>query len=175
MVICSSAVDMKKTKILSVCSLMAAMCVAVLSIGSLIESLDITLAMLAGVVVMVVATEYGDRAGFAVFAVAGLLSLLLPGKSPAILFLALGGWYPIVQKKINMLQPLLARVVKFAIFNGVLILLLLVSVGVTGITDPKWMYAALFVIGNLCFYLYDRLLDRVMIWYILKLRKRLKF
>lgn len=155
--------------------MMAAMCVAILSIGSLFESLDITLAMFAGVAVLIVATEYGDRAGFAVFAVAGLLALLLPVKSPAILFLALGGWYPIVQKKINMLSPVLARVVKAAIFNVVLAILILLSVFVMGVTDQKWMYAVLFVIGNLCFYLYDIMLDRVMIWYILKLRKRLKF
>jgi hypothetical protein len=166
---------MKKTKMISICSLMAAMCVAILAIGSLIESLDVTLSIVAGLVVMVIATEYGNRAGFSVFAVAGVLSLLLPLKSPAILFLAFGGWYPIVQKKINMLPPISARVVKFLIFNAVLFLLLVLSAFVAGITEPKWMYFTLALIGNLCFYLYDILLDRVMIWYVLKLRKRLKF
>lgn len=160
---------------LSICSLMAAMCVAILSIGSLFESLDITLAIFAGLVVLVIATEYGDRAGFSVYAVAGILALLLPVKSPAVLFLALGGWYPIVQKKINMLRPFYAFVVKALILNAVLAALLLLSALVTGIVDATWVYAVLFVIGNLCFYLYDILLDRVMLWYILKLRKRLKF
>lgn len=154
---------------------MAAMCVAILSIGSLFESLDITLAIFAGLVVLVIATEYGDRAGFSVYAVAGILALLLPVKSPAVLFLALGGWYPIVQKKINMLRPFYAFVVKVLILNAVLAALLLLSALVTGIVDATWVYAVLFVIGNLCFYLYDILLDRVMLWYILKLRKRLKF
>lgn len=154
---------------------MAAMCVAILSIGSLFESLDITLAIFAGLVVLVIATEYGDRAGFSVYAVAGILALLLPVKSPAVLFLALGGWYPIVQKKINMLRPFYAFAVKALILNAVLAALLLLSALVTGIVDATWVYAVLFVIGNLCFYLYDILLDRVMLWYILKLRKRLKF
>ncbi len=154
---------------------MAAMCVAILSIGSLFESLDVTLAIFSGLVVMIVATEYGDRAGFAVFVIAGLLALLLPVKSPAVLFLALGGWYPIVQKKINMLRPIFAMILKFLILNAVLAALLLLSAFVTGTSEAKWMYLALFVIGNLCFYLYDILLDRFMIWYILKLRKRLKF
>ena len=154
---------------------MAAMCVAILSIGSLFESLDITLAIFAGLVVLVIATEYGDRAGFSVYAVAGILALLLPVKSPAVLFLALGGWYPIVQKKINMLRPFYAFLVKVLILNAVLAALLLLSALVTGIVDAAWVYAVLFAIGNLCFYLYDILLDRVMLWYILKLRKRLKF
>ena len=154
---------------------MAAMCVAILSVGSLFESLDMTLAILAGLVVAIVATEYADRAGFAVFAVAGLISLLLPLKSPAVLFLALGGWYPIVQKRINMLRPLWAFVVKILIFNGVLIALLVLSAFVTGTTDAKWVYITLVILGNVCFYMYDLLLDRFMIWYVLKLRKRLKF
>ncbi len=154
---------------------MAAMCVAILSIGTLFESLDVTLAIFSGLVVMIVATEYGDRVGFAVFLIAGLLALLLPVKSPAVLFLALGGWYPIVQKRINMLRPVFALILKFFILNGVLAALLALSAFVTGTSEAKWMYLSLFVIGNLCFYLYDILLDRFMIWYILKLRKRLKF
>ncbi len=154
---------------------MAAMCVAILSVGSLFESLDVTLAILAGLVVMVIATEYGNMAGSAVFFVAGLIALLLPLKSPAILFLALGGWYPMVQKKINMLRPFYALLVKTVVFNVILVALLALSAWVTGTVDAKWIYAILFVMGNLCFYLYDILLDRFMIWYILKLRKRLKF
>ena len=154
---------------------MAAMCVAILSIGSIVETLDVSLAIFAGLVVLIISTEYGDKAGFAVYLVGGLLALLLPNKSAGILFLALGGWYPIVQKKINMMRPLLARIVKLLIFNAVLTALLVLSAYVTGTTDGKWIYASLFVIGNICFFMYDILLDRFMIWYILKLRNRLKF
>lgn len=154
---------------------MAAMCVAILSIGSIVESLDVSLAIFAGLVVLIISTEYGERWGCAVYAVAGLISLLLPVKSAAVMFLALGGWYPIAQKKINMLRPVFALVVKFLIFNVVLAALLVLSAFVTGVTDAPWIYASLFLIGNFCFYLYDVLLDRFMIWYILKLRRRLKF
>lgn len=154
---------------------MAAMCVAILSVGSLFESLDVTLAIVAGLVVLVIDTEYGLRAGLSVFAVAGLLALLLPIKTPAVLFLALGGWYPLVQKKINMLTPVWTFVVKFLIFNAVLGALLAFSAFVMGVTDPTWVTALLFIVGNLCFYMYDILLNRFMIWYILKLRTRLKF
>ena len=154
---------------------MAAMCVAILSVGSIVESLDVTLAILAGLVVLIISTEYGERWGIAVYAVAGILSLLLPIKSASVMFLALGGWYPIAQKKINMLKPLFALLLKFLIFNVVLAALLLVSAFVMGVEDAPWIYATLFIVGNFCFYLYDTLLDRFMIWYILKLRRRLKF
>ena len=74
-----------------------------------------------------------------------------------------------------MLRPVFALILKFFILNGILAALLALSAFVTGTSEAKWMYLSLFVIGNLCFYLYDILLDRFMIWYILKLRKRLKF
>ena len=155
--------------------MMAAMCVAILSVGSLFESLDVTLAIVAGLVVLLIDTEYGFRPGLAVFLVAGILSLLLPIKTPAVLFLSFGGWYPLVQKKINMLPAIWALVLKLLLFNAVLAALLWLSAFVTGVKDATWVIATLFVVGNICFYMYDILLDRFMIWYILKLRSRLKF
>jgi len=155
--------------------LMAALCVAILSIGNVINVMDVSLAFAAGLVVLVISTEYGERWAFGVYAAAGLLSLLFPVRDAAIVFLALGGWYPIVQKKINMLRPWLATLIKFLIFNAVLAILLVLSALMTGTAEAVWLYASLAVLGNLCFYLYDILLDRIMIWYILKLRKRLKF
>ena len=154
---------------------MAAMCVAILSVGSLFESLDVTLAIVAGLVVLLIDTEYGFRPGLAVFLVAGILSLLLPIKTPAVLFLSFGGWYPLVQKKINMLPAIWALVLKLLLFHAVLAALLWLSAFVTGVKDATWVIATLFVVGNICFYMYDILLDRFMIWYILKLRSRLKF
>ena len=74
-----------------------------------------------------------------------------------------------------MLRPLWAFVVKILIVNGVLVALLVLSAFVTGTTDAKWVYITLVILGNVCFYMYDLLLDRFMIWYVLKLRKRLKF
>ena len=161
---------------LAISSMMAALAVAILSVGSLFESLDLSLSILAGFVVFIVSIEYGDRIGLAVFLVSGILSLfLLPIKSPAILFLALAGWYPMVQKKINLLKPLLSRIVKTLIFNAALILLLLLSFFVSGVPEVKWIYITLFLLGNACFVLYDLILDRIFLWYLLKLRNRLKF
>ncbi len=166
---------MKNTKMLAVASLMAAMCVAILSIGSLFESLDVSLAIAAGLVVMILSVEYGDRVALSVFLVSGLLSLLLPLKSPSIFFLCLVGWYPIVQKKIHMLKPLWARIVKFVLFHAALFVMLFLSAFITGVKEVGWVYLTLLVLGNLCFFLYDLLLDRFLIWYIVKLRPRLKF
>ncbi len=154
---------------------MAAFCVAILSLGSLVESLDVSLSVIAGLVIMVLSAEYGDRVAFSAFAVAGLLSLVLPLKSPGVIFLSFFGWYPIVQKKINMLKPILCRVVKTVLFNLILIILLALSAFVTGIREATWLYASTVILANFCFVFYDILLDRFLIWYILKLRHRFHF
>ena len=160
---------------LTISALMASLCVVILSLGSLVESLDVSLAVLAGLLVMIVSAEFGDRAALSVFLAAGLISLLLPMKSPGILFLSFGGWYPVAQKKIQMLKPFWARLVKTLLFNIVLIALETASAFVTGTREQIWLYGALLLLGNLFFYLYDLLLDRFLIWYFMKLRSRLKF
>ena len=166
---------MKKTKRLSVASLMAAVCVVILSVGSLVESLDISLSILAGLVVMIMTTEYGSKMGWSIFAVAGVLSLFLPLKTPGVFFLALFGWYPIAQKKIQMLRPFLAYVVKEILFNLILVLGLFLSAFVTKTQEATWLYGVTFLLANACFVLYDLLLDRFWIWYLIKIRKRLGF
>lgn len=164
---------MKKTKTLTASALMAALCVAILAIGSIVESLDLSLAVIAGLVVMICATEYGDRVGLAVFAVSAVLSMLLPMRSGPLCFLVLFGWYPILQKKLHQLPPVLCRVVKTLIFNAALILVLALSAFLTGL-ETKLIYGILLVLGNFMFVLYDTLLDRFLIWYILKIRPRMK-
>ena len=165
---------MKRTKTLTSSALMAALAVAIIAVGSLVETLDLSLAVIAGLVVMICATEYGDRVGLAVFAVAGLLSLLLPMRSGPICFLLLFGWYPVAQKKLHQLPPVLCRIVKTLIFNAALALALVLSWYLTGV-ETKLIYGALFVLGNLMFVLYDTLLERFLIWYILKIRPRIKW
>ena len=147
---------------------------AIHAMGSLMESLDFSLAVISGLLVYVLSVEYGDRMAMGVFGVAGILSLLLPLKTPAVFFLCFFGWYPVAQKKIRKLPPILCRIIKFLLFNAVFALLLFLSALVTQTRELWWIYAALAVLGNLCFVLYDLLLDRFLIWYLLKLRKRLR-
>lgn len=161
---------------MTVASMVSALCVVILSLGSLIESLDLSLSVIAGLFVMIVATEYGDRVGFAVFLVSGLISLMLPIKSPGIFYLAILGWYPLVQKKIHQLPPFISRVVKLLLFNGISAALIALSVFVLMMPFSfNTVFIITLVLANACFVLYDTLLERFLIWYIVKIRKRLGF
>ena len=157
-------------------SMLSALSVVIFSLGSIIESLDISLSVIAGLVIMIVATEYGDRVGLAVFFVSGLIGFFLPIKTPAVFYLALLGWYPLVQKKIHQLPPVLSRIVKFLLFNVILAALVFLSVAVLSTPFSLDLITVItLVLANACFVLYDTLLDRFLIWYIVKLRKRLGF
>jgi hypothetical protein len=74
-----------------------------------------------------------------------------------------------------MLPALICRLVKTLIFNAALALFLWLSAFITGVVDGITVYVILFVLGNICFVMYDVLLDRFLIWYIVKLRPRLRF
>ncbi len=164
---------MKKTKLIAVSSVAAALAVGIMAIGMLVEVLDISLAILAGLIVAIIAAEFGDRWGWAVYAVAGLLSLLLPHRSPGIVFLLFAGWYPILQKKIQMLRPLWCRILKEVLFNLVLCAYLFIGIRFLGLEEAGWVTAATFVFANILFILYDVLLDRFILYYIVNLRRRL--
>ena len=161
---------------MTMASMISAFIVMIFSLGSIIESLDVSFSVIAGLVVMVVATEYGDRVGLGVFAVSGIIGLFLPVKSPAVFYLALLGWYPLIQKKIHQLPAVVARLVKLFLFNIILVALCFLSVFVLSAPITlNFITALTFVLANACFVLYDNLLDRFLIWYIVKLRKRLGF
>ena len=166
---------MKNTKILAVSSVASALSVTVMAIGSLLDVLDVSLAVLAGLIVAVIAAEFGDRWGWGVYAASGLLSLLLPHKVPGIVFLLFCGWYPILQKKIQMLRPIWSWVVKEAVFNLILCGYLFVGVRFLHLEEANWISVVTFLFANILFVLYDVLLDRFILFYIVKLRDRIGF
>lgn len=154
---------------------MAAMCVGILSLASLLDVLDVSLAVLAGLVVCVCSVEFGDKFAWAVYLVAGLLSLLLPQKGAGVFFLLFGGWYPIMQKKFLSLKPALSWMLRLFVFNLILFLFLFISAKLLGGEALGWIYLPLIVLANFCFVLYDILLGRVIVYYIVRLRGRLRF
>ena len=81
----------------------AALVVAILAVGSLIDVLDLTLALFAGVLVMIVDVEFSEGCAWSVFAVSAPLSFLLPVRTAPLLFVLFFGWYPLFRKHIRKL------------------------------------------------------------------------
>ena len=70
---------------LTVCAMLTALGVIFLGIGSLLEVLDISMAVIASICVIITVIEYGKGAPWMVFAATAILSfLLIPNKLPSI-------------------------------------------------------------------------------------------
>lgn len=168
--------DPSNVKKISICAMVAALCVAVMALGSLIDVLDASLSLIAGVLVLIVDLEFTGAYSWSVFLVAAPLSFLLPLKSPAILFAGFFGWYPLVRKALDRLAKPLKWLVKLVFFNLLFALYLSLSILFFGVEEgPGWLLAVTAVLGELFFILYDLALNRFIFLYFMRFRHRLGF
>ncbi len=166
----------QRTKRLAVCAMLSALGVVILGIGSLISVMDISMAVIASLFCIFAVIEYGGAAPWLVFLVTGVLSLLLPQKAPAAMYLLFFGYYPILKEKLEKHSKTVAWILKEVIFQialaGMLLLYHFVFMA-TG-TIPWSMYLILAVIAEIVFPIYDFALTRLITLYIYRLRKRFR-
>ena len=161
--------------------MLSALGVVLLYIGSLVEALDLSAAVLASLACIIAVIEYGKGAPWAVYGVTSVLSLiLLPVKTPAAFYAIFFGFYPILKEKIERRPRLLQWVIKEVIFNVSLVIMgfavyFLSTTGDNLLLESPLIIAATVVMAELAFVLYDIALTRLISFYIIKLRNRLKF
>ena len=161
--------------------MLSALGVVLLYIGSLVEALDLSAAVLASLACIIAVIEYGKGAPWAIYGVTSVLSLiLLPVKTPAAFYAIFFGFYPILKEKIERRPRLLQWVIKEAIFNVALVIMgfavyFLSTTGDNLLLENPLIIAATVVMAELAFVLYDIALTRLISFYIIKLRNRLKF
>ena len=167
------------TKRLTVCAMLSALGVILLWIGSMIEVVDISMAVIASLFCVFAVIEYGGSAPWLIFAVTGLLSLLLlPQKTPAVMYLLFFGYYPIIKEKLEKRSRTVAWVLKELVFNVALVAMILLShffmtVGETA-DSLLLLYVAFAVLAEIAFPVYDVALTRLISFYLYRLRKRLR-
>ena len=159
--------------------MIAALSTVILYLGSFIEVLDISMAVLASLFTTVIVIEYGRGAPWSVFGVTSVLSLiLLPQKLPALMYALFFGYYPILKEYIEKIRSrLICVVIKLCIFAGATALLLvLTKIFVVEIDVPAGpiMTAIFIVLAALTLILYDMALTRMVSYYIFRLRHRFK-
>ena len=161
--------------------MLSALGVVLLYIGSIVEVLDLSAAVLASLACIIAVIEYGKGAPWAVYGVTSVLALiLLPVKTPAAFYAIFFGFYPILKEKIERRPRLVRWVIKEAIFNVCLVVMgfalyFLSTTGDNLLLENPLLIAATVVMAELAFVLYDISLTRVITFYIIKLRGRLKF
>ena len=88
----------RATRRLAVSAMLAALGVVLLLLGSFVEVLDLSMAAIASMLVVFAVIEMSRRYGVLIYAVTAVLSLLLlPTKTPALVYAAFAGYYPVLK------------------------------------------------------------------------------
>lgn len=163
------------TRRITACAVCAALGIVIMTLGSIVEVLDLSTAALASMLLIFAVIEIGGPWPWLTYAATGLLSLLLPLKTAAIFYI-LAGYYPLVKEKLERIRSrVLTWIIKLLGFNAVLIICYIIVKHILLLPDTfdglSWLAIP---IANITFILYDIALTRIISYYILILRHKLR-
>ena len=179
----------RNTRRVATCGVFCALAVVMLGLGAVIEVLDITASTAAALILLPILLCYGGKFAWLSYAVTATLGvLLMPQSLAAWMYAGLTGFYPMVKQKLDKLPRVLGWTVKLLLLTAVLCLYLAIFFfimlgGEGSITDaffagfgekdsPPVMAWAVVGLSVLTFVLFDLLIDRLLILYYLRWKKR---
>ena len=165
-----------RTKYLTVSAMLVALGVILLGLGSLINTLDLTVAALASILCVWAVIEMGMTYAWMIWLVTSFLAiLLLPRKTPGCFYLFIG-LYPILKERLERLPRAVEWVLKIVIFHAMIALCWLVlRIFVPGeaALEFGWLLLATYALALVAFLLYDYALTKLISFYLQKLQKRI--
>lgn len=180
-----------KTKKLTVGAVLSAIGVVLLLLGTLVEVLDLTMAALASFCCIFAVIEMGTGYAWMIYAVTGLISLvMMPQGVGGWIYALFFGYYPIVKCKFEKLKAPLAWLLKLLSANVAVTAYALISYFVffgqsdslideisqlTGLNSIAVIIAVVYIVINVVFVVYDLALSRIIGFYFVKLRKKFRF
>ena len=181
----------KKTKKLALGAMLAAIGAVILLLGSLFNVIDLSMAALASFVCIIAVIELGSSYAWLIYAVVGVLSVILrPVSFAPWVYVAFLGYYPIIKEKFEKTGRFLSWLLKILTFNvafsaciAVIYLIMFKGVGnvftffntVMGFPQAGTSVAVLiYLFVNVVFVIYDIALTRVISTYIYRLRPKFK-
>jgi hypothetical protein len=169
----------QKTKRLALCGLLSALGLLFLYLGTFLEVLDVSAAVLASFLAVIAVIEFGRPAGWLVYAVTAVLGLLLLQGNPfaALTYTCFAGYYPILKAVFkSRMRPFVCWTAKILLFNLSLGLLALLAQALFAQDiRPAWyLVAGVALLANLVFVVYDLALTRLITLYLFRLRKRFR-
>lgn len=169
----------KRTKYLTVSAMLSALGVVILSLGALIEVLDITTAIVASFLIIYAVIELGGVYPWLIWLVTSSLAIiLLPQKTPALFYAFFAGFYPILKEKLERRRTVVAYPLKLLVFHlslgGLILVSRLFFPSLLETDGLWWMPVVLYLGGLFCFVIYDIALTRLISYYLIKLQKRFR-
>ena len=172
---------MRQSRKLALTGMLCALAVCVMMLGNLIPLATFCCPALAGLMLIPVFTECGEKTSLCAYVAIALLSLILsPDKESALLFLFLGH-YPVLRWRIAQIRSGFLRALsKLAAVNLAAALTYICGVFVLGLSQIAAEYREMglvmgivsLVIANVTMLIYDRLLVIMTGVYVNRLRKK---
>lgn len=167
---------MKNTKKLTLSAILAALSVVLLLVGTLLSVVDLCMLLLTSFVVLFAMMAVSGGYPWLLYAVTGVLSLLLvPDKLIPLAYLAFAGLYPLLKFRLDRLPRVFSWMLKELWFNATLVgfalLSLFVMTGGEGeLPLPLIVVGA--VVMNVAFVFFDITLKRFVRVYFYRLEAR---
>ena len=169
--------------------MITSLCIALNVLATIIPSMGYVFPALAGMVVLIVVFECGYSMSYKVYFVASVLSFLLCAeKLPAVAFISLLGFYPIVKLKIDnkliknkiIKNKIISLFLKAIIFNASIFANFWIEVKLFNVPQEAFYIFDIYVpnvlwaIANVIYLMYDKCVDNFIKFYIGFLRPRVK-
>lgn len=173
---------MKKSRKMALTGMLCALAVVIMMLGGVIPLATFCCPALAGLMLIPVFVECGEKLSWCAYAAIAALSLILCPDKEAALLLAFIGYYPILRWRLDQLRSRLLRVVaKLGVFNLAVIAMYALSILVLQMDQILREYqemglaltVACLLVGNVTLLLYDRLIAIMTALYVNRLRGRL--
>ena len=158
--------------------MMVAMGALFMGLGSVFQSLDMTVAALSSLLVAIVYVEIGSPYTYLVWICTTIITAVIyQGSAMWLMYLLLFGIYPILKGYIERLPHTLWLPVKLVFGNLTMLAIFFGTTFILGIpmdTDlfglpREAVYVILLVLGNIAFFLYDKFLTVLIRFYLIKL------
>ena len=173
---------MKKSRKMALTGMLCALAVVLMMLGGVIPLATFCCPALAGLMLIPVFVECGEKLSWCAYAAIAALSLILCPDKEAALLLAFIGYYPILRWRLDQLRSRLLRVVaKLGVFNLAVLAMYALSILVLQMYQILREYqemglaltVACLLVGNVTLLLYDRLIAIMTALYVNRLRGRL--
>ena len=173
---------MRTSKRIALTGMLCALAVVLMMMGGLIPLATFCCPALAGLVLVPVFVECGEKFSWGAYIAIALLSLMLcPDKEAAMLFLCLG-YYPVLRWRVDQIRSRAGRILaKLGIFNAAVIIMYAACIYLLRMDRilqeymemGLWITIGCLVIGNITLLIYDVLIGNITRIYVHKFRKNL--
>ncbi|MBQ8415612.1 MAG: hypothetical protein IJX13_01730 [Clostridia bacterium] len=169
----------QQIKALTVSAMLCALGVIILALGSFIEVIDLSVAVIASLLTVYAVIELRGAYPWLIWLVTSIVAfLLLPLKTPVLFYAMLAGYYPILKEKIEKKPLLISWALKLCVLTASLIVIYLLFIAflpemLAGF-EAWYLLLGLYAACTVVFVLYDVCLTQLITFYLVKLQKRFR-